>query len=337
MTVGKTHSSISIPELFEKYSEIQILLAVFPEVSNIPCRIHSPFRQDNNPSFSIYLDNDRHVKFKDFGDPDCRGGLLDLLCRYWNCTFNQVFDKVLTLMQDHCSEGFGPSVKMQRIKTLTRRESSELTKIEVKVRPWQKYDLEYWESYGIGRKWLKYAEIYPISHKIITKKDKETGSTRRYIFPAMKHAYCFVERKENNLSIKIYQPYSKDFKWCSRMDASVISLWTKVPEYGDRIIIASSMKDALCISANLHIPAIAPQGEGYSISATAVSELKRRYKKVFICYDTDKPGIEDAKKLSEQTGFPYVVPDLGTEKDYSDYFKSLENKEDFKKLETLFH
>ena len=121
------------------------------------------------------------------------------------------------------------------------------------------------------------------------------------------------------------------------MDASVISLWTKVPEYGDRIIICSSLKDALCISCNLHIPAIAPQGEGYSMSDTAVNELKRRFKKVFISFDTDVAGLLDGQNLSQKTGFINIVPDLGDSKDYSDYWKSLENKEDFKKLETLFH
>ena len=133
-------------------------------------------------------------------------------------------------------------------------------------------------------------------------------------------------------------PYNtKGFKWCSKMDSSVISLWTKVPEYGDRIIICSSLKDALCISCNLHIPAIAPQGEGYDISETACNELKRRYKKVFICFDVDKAGLEDMQKLSKKTGFQYVVPDLNGEKDFSDYWKSLSDKQQFKQLELLFH
>jgi len=97
------------------------------------------------------------------------------------------------------------------------------------------------------------------------------------------------------------------------------------------------LKDALCLSCNLHIPAIAPQGEGYDISDTACNELKRRYKKVFISFDCDKAGLEDAEKLSKRTGFPFIVPDLHGKKDYSDYFKSLKNKEDFKQLDSLFH
>lgn len=337
MIVGKTSSSISISELFEKYSEVSILTAVFPEITSIPCVISSPFRTDSNPSFSIYLDDDKHIRYKDFGESETKGSLLDLLCKKWGCSFYQVFDKILETMQKQ-EKDTDVTIKPKQVKLMTRKESSELTKIQVAVRPWRQYDLDYWQSYGITKPWLKYAEIMPISHKIITKKDKETGKTSKYIFPADRLAYVYVERKEGNLSLKIYQPKNtRGFKWCSRMDASVISLWTKVPEYGDRIIIASSVKDALVLSCQLHIPAIAPQGEGYGISETAVNELKRRYKKVFISYDVDQPGIEDAKKLSKQTGFPFIVPDLKGQKDYSDYYKSLTNKEDFKQLEKYFY
>lgn len=342
MVIGKTTSSISKTEIFTRYSEIQVLTAAFPEITSIPCKIKSPFRVDNNPSFSIYMNNDGHIMFKDFGDADSRGSLLDLLCKKWNCSFNQVFDKILELMNS-CSVQSTSSVeiKPKQIKVLTRKESSELTKVQVAVRPWRDYDIDYWRQYGIELQWLKYAEVYPISHKIISKKviaDGGSPTIKKFIFPADKHAYAFVERKEGNIQLKIYQPYNtKGFKWCSKMDSSVISLWTKVPEYGDRIIICSSLKDALCISCQLHIPAIAPQGEGYSISDTACKELKRRYKQVFISFDCDIPGLEDAKRLSKKTGFPFIVPDLHGQKDYSDYYKSLTNKEEFKQLETLFH
>ena len=333
MVIGKTSNNVSVTELFEKYSEVEVLTTVFPEIKRIPCKISSPFRADSNPSFGIYMDDNKHIKFKDFGDRNCKGNLLDLLCMKWNCTFRQVFGKILEVMQKQNDSDV--TIKPKQIKTLTRREVNEFTKIQVAVRSWKQYDYDYWNSYGISKQWLKYAEVYPISHKIITKKDTD-GKEQKYIFSADKYAYVFVERKENKLQLKIYQPYNKKYKWCSCMDSSVISLWTKVPKKGDRIVICSSLKDSLCLSANLHIPAISPQGEGYNLSDTAVSELKKRYKKIFICYDTDKAGIEDGKKLSQLTGFTQIVPDLGTEKDLSDYYKSLENKEDFKQLETLF-
>lgn len=304
MKVGNTTSSVSKTEIFTKYSETEVLCAAFPEITSIPCRIQSPFRVDNNPSFSIFMNDSGHIMFKDFGDNDCKGSLLDLLCRKWDCSFHQVFDRICNLMKGkECSD---VSIKPKQLKVLTRKESSELTKIQVTVRPWRQYDLEYWEAYGITKPWLVYAGVMPISYKIIYKKD-EKGNIKKYIFPADKLAFVYTEKKEGNLSLKIYQPLNKHgFKWCSKMDSSVISLWTKVPELGDKIILCSSLKDSLCISNNLHIPAIAPQGEGYSISETAIKELKRRYKQVFISYDGDKAGIKDAKALSEKTGFPII-------------------------------
>ena len=337
MTIGTTSSTISKNELFEKYPETQVLTTIFPHIDRIPCLIKSPFRQDNNPSFSIYMNNSKHIAFKDFGDPTCKGSLLDLLCKYWNCTFHQVFNKILEVMEKHNDQEKSLTIKPKHIKVLSRKEYSELTKIEVAVRPWRKHDYDYWASYGIEKKWLKYAEVLPISHKIITKKNMENGKQCKYIFTADKYAYVFVERKEGNLSLKIYQPYNnKGYKWCSRMDASVISLWTKVPQQGERIVICSSLKDALCLSCQLHIPAIALQGEGYGISDTAARELKKRFKRVFICFDTDKAGKEYAIKLSKATGFMNIVPDLGTSKDLSDYYKSLKDKTKFKELYNLF-
>ena len=335
MIVGETSSSISKTEVFTRFSETEVLSKVFPQITSIPCRISSPFRVDNHPSFSIYMGKNDHIYYKDFGDADEKGSLLDLLCKYWNCTFSQCLTKICDLMID--KNGQDVTVRPKQIKTLTRQENSELTKIQVAVRPWRDYDYEYWESYGITKKWLKYAEVYPISHKIIYKKDKETGVTKKYIFAADKYAYVYVERKEGNLQLKIYQPYNKKYKWCSKMDGSVIGLWTKIPEKGDRVVICSSLKDALCISCNLHIPTLCLQGEGYDMSDTAVKELKRRFDKVFISFDVDKAGLTDAEKLAKKTGFVNVVPDLGKEKDYSDYYKSLEDKQQFKQLETLFH
>lgn len=325
MVIGKTSTSISVSELFDRYSEIDILTTVFPEIRTIPCKICSPFRIDKNPSFSIYLDDDKHVKFKDFGDPDSRGSLLDLLCKLWGCSFSRVFDKILEVMVD--KEGGDINIKSKQVKLLTRKEVSELTNIQVAVRPWREYDYEYWASYGIEKQWLKYAEIYPISHKIVTKRDNETNKIKKYIFPAEKFAYAFVERKDGILSLKIYQPFSKNFKWCSKFDSSVWSLWTKIPERGDNLIIGSSTKDCLNISCQLHIPAICMQGEGYWPKPQIIKELKRRYKKVIVFFDNDytsekNPGRNDSIKLANEFHLDRVeIPAKYEAKDPSDLFK----------------
>lgn len=214
------------------------------------------------------------------------------------------------------------TIKGRQLKTFTRKEKNLLTKIQVVVRPWHDYDYEYWESYGIGKKWLKYANVSPISYKIIVKEGK------KYIFPADKYAYIFPEWKDSILSLKIYQPYNtKGFKWCSKMDSSVWSLWTKIPEKGDNLIIGSSVKDCLNIGCNLHIPAICMQGEGYMPKPQVIEELKSRYKKITVFYDNDfgkekNSGREDSIKLAEMYNLERVeIPEEYGAKDPSDLYK----------------
>lgn len=337
MVVGKTNPTISKNEIFTRFSEAEVL-STFLNIREIPCCISSPLREDRTPSFQIYMNKEGHVKYLDYAT-DEKGGVIDLLMQLWHCSFSQALDRICGSLMGHDSPN-GPNVtfKPKHVRTFTRREHDELTSIQVAVRPWKDSDYEYWRNYGIEPKWLRYAEVYPISHKIVTKRASMTDKGRRYVFFADPLAFVFVEHKEGKTQLKIYQPYNtKGFKWCSKMDSSVISLWGKIPEYGDRVVICSSLKDSLCLSSQLHIPAIAPQGEGYDMSDTAINELKRRYKRVYICFDTDKAGIADGEKLAQRTGFINVVPDLGKEKDISDYYRSLSDKEDFKQLEKYFN
>ena len=74
------------------------------------------------------------------------------------------------------------------------------------------------------------------------------------------------------------------------------------------------------------------------MSDTAISELKRRYKQVFICLDNDEPGLKDAQKLSEETGFTNVVlPQFDEGKDISDLMKSKGRSEFLKIILPLFN
>lgn len=331
MTVGKTISSISKEELFKIYKQGNLLKAVFPYINCLPCKINSPFRKDDNPSFSIFIGQKGDICFKDFGDSSVKGDLIDLLCKVWNCSYQQALDKAYILMRN--TEKALPGIRTTNSYKSSGKASQFVFDLQVKTRQWKDYDFEYWKSYGISPKWLKYAEVYPISYKIVTKTDYDSKKTSKYIFLADKYAYCFVERKEGKVTLKVYQPFNtKGFKWSNKHDRSVISLWTKVPKKGKRICICSSLKDALCLWANTGIPAVSVQGEGYSMSETAVNELKKRFEKIYVLFDNDEPGLKDGEKLSHETGFINVVlPPFEGGKDISDYYK-IKGKEAFVEL-----
>ena len=321
--ISSGKSSFTLDDVLRVASEAQIV-SYYLGIQKVPCIINSPLRQDRHPSFGLYSPNGTEINYIDFSTRDS-GTIFTLLKNMWNLDYPEVFKRIC---QDFSKFNSKATVIKSSKCNVTSQGSSSNIDMKCKVREWKDYDLEYWASYGITLPWLKYANVYPISHKIIVKDGKE------FVFGADKYAYAYIEFKEGKTTLKIYQPFNKrGFKWANKHDRSVISLWTKVPKTGDKIVVCSSLKDALCLWANTSIPAIAIQGEGYGISNTAINELKRRYKEVYILLDNDEAGLRDGEKLSASTGFiNLVLPNINGAKDVSDLYKSLENKKRFKDI-----
>lgn len=322
----KANSSESVNEIMDRVSHAEILAHYFG-ITSLPVLINSPLRRDMHPSFSIYSPDGEKVKYIDYATGE-RGDIFVLMQKYFNLSFSGVMRMIAKEKQLKHGVKSDFRVTPALGKKFSTRTSSD---IKVKVREWQQYDIDYWQSYGVSLSWLKYAEVYPISHKIVYKNNE------RYVFPAAKYAYCFVERKEEKVTLKIYQPYSKLYKWSNKNDGSVVGLWTKIPAQGDQLVICSSLKDALCLWSNIKIPCIYVQSETTGMSDTAQSILKARYKNIYICFDNDEPGIKDAKHFAKQTGFKNVIlPSFDGGKDISDFYK-LKGKEEFiKTLKPLF-
>ena len=304
----------------DKVSEADVLGFYFG-INSIPCNIVSPFRNDNNPSLAFYSPDGHKINYIDFGDPKERGSFMTFFMKLWHLDYNATIDKIV---KEVVMNNKKVTCKESSLKSLKHIRMRGKVSLRCKIREWKDYDIEYWESYGISLEWLKWAEVYPISHKFIIVDDKEM------VFRADKYAYTFVERKDGRITYKFYQPFNKKgYKWQNNHDKSVLGLWTKMPDKGNAVCICSSVKDALCLMANIHIPCICLQGEGYPISKTAEKVLKQRFKNIYICLDNDTAGLEDANKLAESTGFTnIIIPQFEGGKDISDYYK-LHGKEAF--------
>ena len=327
MAFSTGKDSVSFEDLKGKVTDAD-LVSFYLGVTEIPCFIHSPLRQDKNPSFGLYSRDGVRIYWTDLATRE-RGGIYDLLSSMWHCGYKEVLTRIQKDMKGFMSGAKVGTYLPCAIKDIISNQSDK--DLQCKVREWKKCDIDYWSSYGVPLEWLKYADVFPISHKIVI------SNGVRYVFGADKLAYAFVERKEGKITLKIYQPYSKEHKWSNKHDRSVISLWTKVPTTGDKVCICSSLKDALCLWANTGIPALAIQGEGYSMSDTAISELKRRFRSVYILFDNDEAGLADGEKLAKQTGFINVVlPQFKDGKDVSDLFKSVGKDKFVEIINTLF-
>lgn len=294
------------------------VLSYYFNIHKIPCLINSPFRLDPNPSLSITSGISGHTRWKDFGTGET-GNLWTLLAKTWHISVKEAEKRVTAdtpkiLSCEHNVEVIPTKEVRGRVV------HGGGVELNVKVRQWKPHDLAYWGSYGISKEWLEFGNVYPISHTIVTK----NGVT--YPISAEKYAYVFVEFKDGIPSLKIYQPFSKPYKWMSGHDYSVWDLWDKLPATGDLLIITSSRKDALCVWANTGIPCTGLQGEGYIPKAHVMQDLLERFKRILVLYDNDfrseaNYGHEYGRKLATTFGLEQIeIPASYRAKDPSDLY-----------------
>lgn len=311
MSFGKCNKSICLDDILNKVTEVDILNHYFG-ISTLPILVNNPLRADKNASLSIFLNDKDNIILKDFGSYKSYN-LWSFLMEYWNLDYDSMLEKIIEDLKNINSTLH--KLKSKKYKQQIRSKSI----LECKIRDWKEHDLQYWESYGISLPWLKFGEIYPISHTFITKDDK------RYTFRAEKYAYAYVERKDGIVTLKIYQPKSTNRKWYNSGNASVWDLWCQLPPTGDKLFITSSRKDALCLWENTLIPAISMQGEGYIPKQSVIDELKSRFKNIYIFFDNDfnkeeNHGRQYAQFLSKTFDIPYIeIPNEYKAKDPSDF------------------
>lgn len=311
--ISEGRPSISAAELYSRISSEDIIRR-YVGVEFIPSLIHSPLRHDEHRSFSLFYAGNGDVLFKDHAT-GISGDAIALLSLMWNCSRDDVVDRIWK--ECNCSSRDIVPVKQKEIIP---------TSIQIKPRDVNQRDVDYWNSYGIPRRWWKHAGIVPISHFVVIR------GSQNMIFKADDYAYAFWSEQ----GTKIYQPYSQT-KWMSSQRKDYVQLYNKLPSSGDIVCVCSSMKDALCLWANTGIPSVAPQSEGTSIPIAVSDALKARFKKQYIMYDNDKAGIGYALEAAKETGFINVeLPQFSGGKDISDWYKSLTNKKDFQIIKQLF-
>lgn len=314
MAFRRCNRSVGLDVLLDKTSEFDIM-RFYLNIDVLPALINSPLRQDRNASVSIFSPDGVKVFYKDFGTGE-HGSIFDLLGRMWNRTFSETITKIW----DDIDRVKHNRINLNRTRRGVIHKSNSI--LEVRTRQWFDYDMEYWNSYGISRKWLEFGDVYPISHILITR-DNITK-----IIPAEKLAYVYVERKDGKVSLKVYQPKSQRLKWLSKHDSSVWDLWSRLPDRGDTLFITSSRKDALCLWENTGIPSVSLQGEGYVPKEKVINQLKQRFGRVIIFFDNDYDKDENhghiyASRLSGMFDLDMVeIPSEYKSKDPSDLFKN---------------
>ena len=276
---------------------------------------HSPLREDNIPSFALFFHRvDRNVlMFKDFATGDS-GDFIAMVRKLFNLSYSQALEKVA---YDLGLSNYGVSADKQTV-NYTKITQKQKVDLGIKIRPWQVLDKTFWQAFGIKKSTLKKFNVFPISHVFYNNNAVKVS----------KHAYVYAEKKDNQLTYKIYQPFEDKLKkWINNANYSVHQGYTQLPESGELLIITKSLKDVMSIYDCINMPAIGLQSESVMMKDAVMHEYKSRFNKVICLFDNDPAGIKLSKEFSKRYNIPhFFVENLSNAKDFSDLIKAT-NKE----------
>ena len=302
---------ISTKNLISKITDVPVewvfeyYLNLNERLSGQDIKILSVFNpKDKVPSMCVYS-KDGTYKFKDFSS-SFQGDNVELVKYMFNLEHRwQAANKITSDYQDYV-------VDNNRRYTTETIDQDRYKVVDYEMRHWQEHDQKYWTRFNIGSKMLDFYNVIPLSYYVM-EKNQADGEVKSF-----KHAngYIYGYFKNDGTLYKIYKPMDKERKF------------TKVQNYiqGSEqltfdkkyLIITSSLKDLMTLRKLQinDVETLAPDSENSMLPETTMSKLIRQYKKIFVIFDNDEPGIKAAKRYHLKYEIPYII--LPMEKDLSD-------------------
>ena len=264
---------------------------------------NSPFREDKNPSFGIYYSKrTQQLLFKDHGTGQC-GNVIKFVSLI---TGKTNYDDILEDIVNHTH-----ITNRTKLASSKHYIPSTETIIGVVRQDFTETDKKYWSQFNISLETLKMYHVSSIKYYLCNGivKGIYKDDNPMYAYKVYNH-------------FKIYRPLADKYhKWRNNLEQNDIQGYEQLPETGELLIITKSLKDVMCLY-EMGIPAVSPSSESTFIPNKALEVLKKRFKRILICFDRDNPGIKNMRKISLKTGLNcFLVHKKFKAKDISDAVK----------------
>ena len=279
--------------------------------------INSPLRRDNIPSFSVfYASKSGKYLFKDFGN-GMSGDCFTLVQIMYGLSYNGALERI-AIDFGITTSSISPSIKPISKVSIQKLSNKEKVNLQIKSKRPSSKDKDFWSQFGItpqvlSKYLVKVVDLIFINNNIINPKT---------------NCYAYLEFKDDTPTYKIYQPFSKEYKFMNNNDYSVWEGWTQMPSTGDLLIITSSRKDVMSIVSTTDYPAVALQSESVLPKKQVIEELKSRFKDIYILYDNDFNSNENngrkygANLANAFNCIQIEIPSEYESKDYSDLVRN---------------
>jgi hypothetical protein len=279
----------------------------------------SPLRKDHKPTCSFCHSKKGELMYHDFGT-GFHENFVGVVMEIHKCSYQEALNVI--------AEDFGyiskaedrPAVKI-KVSNVKLEEKTE-TLIQIKPKAFSEQELKWWKGFGVTEKTLKKYKVFSCDSIFLNGDYFSSSSPRVPIYGY----YC---GKKNGQELwRIYFPSKRSFRFLSNVGKSYIQGAKQLPKTGDVLLITKSQKDVM-LAYELGIPAIAPCSEVLFLSNKQIQHLKKRFKTIVVCYDTDITGIHNLKqiKVKHPDLYTFFIPRKYGVKDISDFFKKYGEEE----------
>ena len=275
----------------------------------------SRLRQDKKPTVGLFRNKRGRLIVKDFGSDfsgDCFAYVMAL--------FNVSYYKALQIIANDFGIISRTDLKVNKPKivpTGAKFEERKSAVIQIQTREFNQSELDWWGRYGISHSTLTHFRVYPVDAVWLNNNLFYTNTSNQPVFG------YYGGIKDNIEQWRIYYPKRKIGKWISNWKATYLQGAHMLPrDGGEYIVITKSLKDVMCLY-EFGIPAIAPCSENLFLTEAQFNKLKTKFKRIYLLYDLDIPGVKASKKIKKE--FPdlqVLLMPWGSAKDFSDYRKA---------------
>jgi hypothetical protein len=283
------HVEITPEQLLQKISQQRIFEFALQQQFSFNLKYNSPFREHSKGKGTCRFEQreDGTILFVDFGDLEGR--------THRSCfrMIMDVYSVSLSTSIKIIAQHFKISLDKSGYKEVTtpeyqRIKSTSGTDIGYTPKAFNKYDIQHWSQFLIRPEHLLEDNVFSVSKFTIN------GEKGYKIFNPYKYCYAidFVD------AVKIYQPYSIDYKWITNCNENHIGNIDNLPATGDELIIQKSYKDHRVLrNLELDLSVIWFGNEGCIPSMEIIKNLMDRFKLLTIFYDNDLAGTKAAMRL----------------------------------------
>lgn len=276
----------------------------------------NPLRNDKKPTASFYRNNKGDLIFKDFGN-NFSGNFISVVMEIHKCSYYKCLKIIATdfgiIAPEKGYVANTPKIEYNN-EEFTEKQSTSV--IQIEAQEFSKKELDWWEGFGISKNTLA---------KFKVKSCKSVFLNGNYFCSSSSSSpiYGYYGGKKESIELwRIYMPTKRTFRFLSNWSKLQIQAANQLPHDGEYLIITKSLKDVMCLY-ECGVNSIAPCSETVFITQSQYDRLKLKFKKIFLLYDLDLPGVQASKRIKKE--FPdlqvLLLPRKYKCKDFSDFYK----------------